>query len=86
MTLEGRLLSGNKLLQIHEIKYENPEASFVKELDEALVELCRQMDIPMPVWMKQNTREFATFHQTIFFDEQFLEKVRFDKFQIKMIR
>ena len=40
---------------------------------------------PVPLWMKKNTHEFAAFHQTIFFDEQYPDKVKFDKFQIKML-
>ena len=86
MVLEGRTYKGNRLLKLKEIKYENPEVSFSVELSEAIIELCRVMDTPVPMWMKKNTHEFAAFHQTIFFDEQYTEKVRFDSFQIKMIR
>lgn len=86
MVLEGRTYKGNRLLKLKEIKYDNPEVSFSVELSEAIIELCRVMDIPVPMWMKKNTHEFAAFHQTIFFDEQYTEKVRFDSFQIKMIR
>ncbi|MBR1796456.1 MAG: hypothetical protein IJ757_00350 [Clostridiales bacterium] len=86
MILEGRIFKGNRLLHIHEVKYENPKVSFSKELEEALIILCREMDIPVPMWMKKNTHEFAAFHQTIFFDEQYPEKVKFEKFQIKMTR
>ena len=86
MVLQGRTTKGNRLLKIKEIKYENPDVSFSQELSEAIVILCREMDIPVPMWMKKNTHEFAAFHQTIFFDTQYPEKVRFDSFQIKMIR
>jgi len=86
MILEGRTFSGNRLLNIKVVNYENPDVSFSVELGEALVMLCREMDIPVPMWMKKNTHEFAAFHQTIFFDEQYPEKVKFDKFQIKMTR
>ena len=74
------------LLKVKEIKYENPEVGFSAELSEAIIILCREMDIPVPMWMKKNTHEFAAFHQTIFFDEQYPEKVKFTSFQIKMIR
>lgn len=85
MTLEGRTFVGNRLINIKEIHYSNPKASFSVELSEAIVILCREMDIPVPMWMKKNTHEFAAFHQTIFFDEQYPDKVSFDKFQIKML-
>ena len=86
MILEGRTFKGNRLLDVKEVRYENPETSFSKELGEALVILCREMDIPVPMWMKKNTHEFAAFYQTIFFDDQYPEKVTFDRFQIKMTR
>ena len=86
MTLEGRLFVANRMTEIKEVTTEDTDSSYSKRLEKALVELCRQMDIPVPMWMKKNTHEFAAFHQTIFFDEQYPEKVKFDSFQIKMIR
>ncbi len=85
MVLEGRTFISNRLIQLKEVHYENPEVSFSVELSEAIIILCREMDIPVPLWMKKNTHEFAAFHQTIFFDEQYPDKVKFDKFQIKML-
>ena len=84
MVLEGRTFTGNRLLQIKEINYSNPDVSFSVELGEALVILCREMDVPVPMWLKKNTHEFAAFHMTVFFDEQYPEKVKFERFQIKM--
>ena len=84
MTLEGRLFVANRMTEIKEVTTEDTDSSYSKCLEKALVELCRQMDIPVPMWMKKNTKEFAAFHQTIFFSEQYTENVRFDRFQIKM--
>ena len=86
MTLEGRLFVQNRMTEIKEVTTEDTDSSYSKCLEKALIELCKQMDIPVPMWMKKNTKEFAAFHQTIFFDTQYPEKVRFDSFQIKMIR
>ena len=52
MVLEGRTTKGNRLLKIKEIKYENPDVNFSQELSEAIVILCREMDIPVPMWMR----------------------------------
>jgi len=67
------------------IVYEEKGVRFSVELEHALVLLCRELDIPVPMWMAKNTHEFAAFHQTIFFSEQYTEKVRFDRFQIKLL-
>ena len=84
MKLEGRLFIANRMTEIKEVETpDNEGEAYSVRLERALVELCRQMDIPVPMWMKKNTREFAAFRQTIFFKEQYTEKVRFDRFQIK---
>jgi hypothetical protein len=84
MRLEGRLFVGSRLTEIKEVVTEDTDGPFSKQLEKALVLLCKEMDIPVPIWMKKNTKEFAAFHQTIFFSEQYPEKVRFDRFQIRM--
>ena len=86
MKLEGRLFIANRMSEIKEVETADKEGeAYSVRLERALVELCRQMDIPVPLWMKKNTHEFAAFRQTIFFKEQYTEKVRFDRFQIKQM-
>ena len=86
MRLEGRLFVGNRMTEIKEVNLVSDEnAPFSKNLENALFLLYREMDIPVPAWMSKNTKEFAAFYQTLFFAEQYQEKVRFDRFQIKMI-
>ena len=48
--------------------------------------VCREMNVPFPLWLSKNTREFAQFHQTTFFEDQFSDnKVPFDRFMIRLI-
>jgi hypothetical protein len=84
LTLEGRLFVANRMTEIKTVTTEDTDTSYSKCLEKALIELCRQLDIPVPMWMKKNTKEFAAFGQTIFFREQYTEKVRFDRFQIRV--
>lgn len=86
MVLEGRLFVANRMTEIKEITTVDNNESFSKNLEQALILLCRELSIPTPIWMKKNTHEFAAFHQTLFFADQFTEKVRFDRFQITMTR
>jgi hypothetical protein len=85
LTLEGRLFVANRMTEIKEVTTEDTDASYSKRLEKALIELCRQLDVPVPMWMKKNTKEFAAFGQTIFFREQHTDNVRFDRFQIRVI-
>lgn len=85
MRLEGRIFRQN--IMIREAIVEQPEtgARFIKLLDDALIHLCRQIESPLPIWLEKNTHEFARFHQTIFFDGQFTERIDFDRFQIRLL-
>ena len=83
MILEGRLFVANRLTELKEVEYTNDDLAFSMQLENALVLLCKELDIPIPLWLKKNTHEFAAFHQTLFFADQFNEKVKFDRFKIK---
>jgi len=58
--------------------------SFREKLENCLLDLCSKLEIPVPLWLKKNTRELATFRRTFFTREQFIEKVWFDKFEIRL--
>ena len=85
MRLEGKLFRQN--LMIREATVEQPETGllFVQHLEQALISLCRQIESPLPILLEKNTHEFARFHQTIFFDGQFTERIDFDRFQIRLL-
>ena len=85
MKLEGKLFKGNLMIAQAVSSIQAPEMSFVKELETNLINLCRQLEVPIPLWLSKNTHEFAAFRQTMFFADQYTETVRFDRFQIKML-
>ena len=85
MKLEGRVFTANLLLSEATVEYPESGQRFVTQLEKCLVDLCHQLEVPLPLWLEKNTREFARFHQTIFFAEQFTEPIRFDRFQIHWI-
>lgn len=82
MTLNGKLFLEGRLVK--EAGSNTPEegASFRDKLEKCLLGLCSELDIPVPLWLKKNTRELAIFRRTFFTREQFMEKVWFDKFEI----
>lgn len=85
MKLEGRTFKGNTILDVQIVVHENPAVRYSKELEEVFVLLCKEMNAPVPMWLSKNTHEFAVFRQTIFFAEQFDQKVTFDRFQIRLL-
>ena len=85
MTLEGKTFRANLLLEDKVVTHPDGPQRFTVLLERCLVDLCRQLDIPIPIWMEKNTHEFARFHQTIFFAEQFTEPIKFERFQIRWL-
>lgn len=84
MKLEGKLFRANLMIGNKTIEQPDQLGNFTKQLGTCLVLLCHELDIPIPLWMEKNTHEFARFHQTIFFEEHFIEKVNFERFQIRL--
>ncbi|HEY5466195.1 MAG TPA: hypothetical protein VIL27_04090 [Clostridia bacterium] len=84
MKLEGTLYWENRPVARQTREIPDEGKSFVFNLDRCLLALCKDLEIPLPVWMGKNTREFAAYHQTVFFKEQFSETVLFDRLQIRM--
>ena len=84
MTLEGRLFVANRMTEIKTVTTEDTDTSYAKCLEKALIELCRQLDIPVPMWMKKYTKAVAACGPTIVCRVQFTEKVSFDRFQIRV--
>ena len=86
MKLEGTVFRANITIADTIVEQPDQPGSFVKQLEKCLIRLCRELEIPIPLWLEKNTREFARFHQTIFFEEQFTEKVNFNRFQIRLLK
>jgi hypothetical protein len=63
---------------------EDTMLQFHEKLEKCLIDLCREIGIPVPIWLEKNTKEFAYFKKTFFTNEQFVEKVNFDRFEIRL--
>lgn len=53
--------------------------------EEALVEICKEFDIPCPLWLNKHEREFEDFRHTSFLPEHFMEEVPFQKLEIEYL-
>lgn len=82
MTLSGKLLVEGKIVREDSSEDNETEHNFRDKLENCLIALCSALEIPVPLWLKKNTRELAVFRKTFFTPEQFIEKVWFDKFEI----
>lgn len=88
MKLSGKLINGTKILReaTVELKSDKNEVSFREELEECLISICKELDIQVPIWLRKNTTEFVNYGRTSFTEDQFIEKVNFQRFEIKYIK
>lgn len=84
MKLSGRLMVEGKPVREAESEDNEDKHDFRDKLETCLVDLCGKLEAPVPLWLKKNTRELAIFRRTFFAREQFIEKVWFDKLEIRL--
>ena len=56
-----------------------------EDVDDALTELCREFDIPRPIWLDKHRREYEEFRRTRFLPEHFMEEVPFQRLEIEYL-
>ena len=56
-----------------------------KEAHGALQEDCLELDLPEPLWLEKNEREWEEFGMTRFLPDAFFEQVDFERLEIEYI-
>ena len=84
MKLEAKIFKGAKIVMEDEAIF-NGQGKFQQQLERCLITLCKNMSISVPIWVGKNTREFVRFKWTSFNEDQFFDKVFFDRFEIRLI-
>lgn len=54
-------------------------------VEDALTDVCREFDIPCPIWLRKHEQEFENFRHTAFLPEHFMEDVPFQKLEIEYL-
>jgi len=84
MILYGKLVIKNMPLKESKVENFNTNITFHNKMEQLFITLCKNLDIPVPIWLKKNTREISQYKKTYFNKEQFIEKVSFDKFVLEI--
>lgn len=84
MKLYGKIIKGSKILKETFVEQNDDTVSFRDQLEQSLIQVCKDLDIQVPLWLKKNTKEFVNHHRTFFTSEHFVEKISFDKFEIRI--
>ena len=74
-----------KVIKDHRMREQFTAPCVWGEEKEVLVELCKQADLPCPLWLNKHETEYGRFHRTSFSPEHFVESVDFDKLEIEFL-
>jgi hypothetical protein len=84
LKLYGKLIKGTKIIRETFAEQNDDTVSFRDQLELSLIQICKELDIQVPLWLKSNTKEFVNHHRTFFTSEHFVEKISFDRFEIRI--
>ena len=74
-----------RIIRHHRIDQQETEACEKTDAEEALTEMCRRLDLPRPIWLEKNRREWDAFGQTRFLPEAFFESVTFERMEVEFV-
>lgn len=74
-----------KIIVKHKIKEQATMPSAFEDAQQTLSEMCREFDIPSPIWLGKQEREFENFRLTSFGPENFVEEIHFQKLEIEFL-
>ena len=74
-----------KIIKRHRIERQATAPCAWEGVEDALTELCREFDIPRPIWLNKHYREFEDFRRTQFLPEHFMEEVPFQRLEIEYL-
>lgn len=83
--LWGKIFSDNHLLR--DLVVENPSAEMTrtKKVLAAVDTLAHEFDLPVPLWLDANIRDFQRHAKTRFTQDSFVEHIDFDYLEIQII-
>ena len=74
-----------KIIKDHRIERHFTAECTYGEVKSCLNEMCREADLPCPIWLAKHENEFERLRKTSFSPDHFIESVEFDKLEIDFI-
>ena len=84
MKIWARIFYDNHMLKDHVVE-DNSDDTRTHKVFKALEETCKEFDLPVPIWLDTNIREFKRRSKTRFRKESFIEEVPFDYLEFYVI-
>jgi hypothetical protein len=81
----GKIMKDTRFVDDYVIAIDNNELSKGQKVHEAIDDFCKYFDLERPHWFDKNTKELEMFSKTSFHNDQFIENIDFDYFEIEII-
>ena len=82
--LWAKVIKNNKTINSIDVK-NNENITQEQKQKKCLTEIFNKLDISTPVWLTKHDKEFMEFKKIIFFKDDFIDEVNFDKLEIELI-
>lgn len=83
--ISGTLIKNNKFMQEHIVCIDNDTMTRTQKVYQALDEICYELDLAKPVWLKSNQTDFICHARTRFTQDNFIEHIEFDYLNFQVI-
>ena len=74
-----------KIIKNHRIDRHFTAPCEYGDIKSCLNEMCREADLPCPIWLDKHENEFLRFRKTAFSPDHFIESVDFDRLEIDFL-
>lgn len=82
--LWAKTIKNNRI--INSLVVENKEnISGEEKRSKCIKEICKTLDLSIPLWLKKHEIEFSQFKYVVFYPEDFIDEIDFDKLEIELI-
>lgn len=78
----GKLIKDNKIIKDKVVELVLKD-TYQEALKGAITEICKELDISKPYWLEHNLEEYNTRNKVSFDENNFIEEIDFDKFEIE---
>ncbi len=82
--LWGKIITNSKIVTDTEYTC-NDEIEYQDQLKKCIKEICYKLDLQKPYWLPRNMKEYNKFKKTSFIQDNFIEVIKFDRFEIQVL-
>jgi hypothetical protein len=82
--LWGKIIKDNKIINHAETTFDE-DIDYQQQLKECITRICYELDIQKPYWLPKNLEEYNKYKKTEFKQDNFIEEIDFDKFEIVVL-